>query len=60
MRGTPLLLQLILSIMPYIGIRLIAFLRPLLSFVLNYAYFAEILRGGIDTIPKGQYEAGHT
>ena len=29
-----------------------------MPFVLNYAaYFAEIFRGGIDTIPKGQYEA---
>jgi len=30
----------------------------IIAFVLNYAaYFAEIFRGGIDTIPKGQYEA---
>ena len=30
----------------------------LLAFVLNYAaYFAEIFRGGIESIPKGQYEA---
>ena len=31
----------------------------LVAFVLNYAaYFAEIFRGGIESIPKGQYEAG--
>ena len=30
----------------------------LIAFVLNYAaYFAEIFRGGIESIPKGQYEA---
>ena len=31
----------------------------LIAFVLNYAcYFSEIYRGGIESIPKGQYEAG--
>lgn len=31
----------------------------LVSFVINYAcYFSEIYRGGIESIPKGQYEAG--
>lgn len=30
-----------------------------LTFIINYAcYFSEIFRGGIDSIPKGQYEAG--
>ena len=31
----------------------------IISFVINYAcYFSEIYRGGIESIPKGQYEAG--
>ena len=36
-----------------------ALLATLISFVINYAaYFSEIFRGGIESIPKGQYEAG--
>ena len=32
----------------------------LIAFVINYAaYFSEIFRGGIESIPKGQYEAGY-
>lgn len=35
------------------------FTAVIISFVLNYAcYFSEIFRGGIEGIPKGQYEAG--
>jgi len=35
-------------------------LAAILAFILNYAaYFAEIYRGGIQSIPKGQYEAAH-
>lgn len=35
------------------------FVAVIMSFVLNYAcYFSEIYRGGIESIPKGQYEAG--
>lgn len=34
------------------------FLAALIAFVINYAcYFSEIYRGGIESIPKGQYEA---
>ena len=34
------------------------FSMVIIAFVLNYAaYFAEIFRGGIESIPKGQYEA---
>ena len=34
-------------------------LPVLIAFVINYAcYFSEIYRGGIESIPKGQYEAG--
>jgi polar amino acid transport system permease protein len=63
MRGTPLMLQLIVI---YYGPGLM-FELPLLpvatatylTFSLNYAcYFSEIYRGGIESIPKGQYEAG--
>lgn len=60
MRGTPLLLQLIFIyyVLPSIGISFDRLPAAILSFTLNYAaYFAEIFRGGIDTIPKGQYEA---
>ena len=35
------------------------FIAALVAFVINYAaYFSEIFRGGIQSIPKGQYEAG--
>ena len=35
------------------------FVAALVAFVINYAcYFSEIYRGGIESIPKGQYEAG--
>ena len=62
-RGPPLMLQLIiifygpglmfgLSAMP-------RFTATIVAFVINYAcYFSEIYRGGIESIPKGQYEAG--
>ncbi|MCD7872254.1 MAG: amino acid ABC transporter permease [Clostridiales bacterium] len=62
-RGTPLMLQLIVV---YYGPGLIfhmdlmeRFNAVLLAFVINYScYFSEIYRGGIEAIPKGQYEAG--
>ena len=62
-RGTPLLLQLIIV---YYGPGLIfdagllpRFSAALIAFVINYScYFSEIYRGGIESIPKGQYEAG--
>lgn len=61
-RGTPLMLQLIII---YYGPGLIfnmdlmpRFTAVLVAFVINYsAYFSEIYRGGIEGIPKGQYEA---
>lgn len=64
LRGTPLMLQLLfvyyaLPLVPYIGFKLSDFSAALLAFVLNYAaYFAEIFRGGIQSIERGQYEAG--
>ena len=61
MRGTPLLLQLMFfRYAPYylFGISMDKFVAGILAFVLNYAaYFAEIYRGGIESIPSGQYEA---
>lgn len=36
------------------------FTAVMVAFTINYAcYFSEIYRGGIESIPKGQYEAGH-
>lgn len=63
MRGTPLLLQLLFVyyFLPTIGVRLDDFSSAIITFVLNYsAYFAEIFRGGIQSIDQGQYEAART
>lgn len=67
-RGTPLMLQLIVI---YYGPGLLfdsniwgmgnngRFTAVLVAFIFNYAcYFSEIYRGGIESIPQGQYEAG--
>lgn len=61
MRGTPLILQLIfVYFAPYyiFGVSYDRFTAVIIAFSVNYAaYFAEIYRGGIDAIPKGQWEA---
>ncbi len=60
MRGTPLLLQLIVIFygLPLLGITFDRFTSGIIAFFLNYAaYFAEIFRGGIESIDKGQREA---
>ena len=62
-RGTPLMLQIILV---FYGPGLIFGAKALprmtavlIAFIINYAaYFSEIYRGGIESIPTGQYEAG--
>ena len=67
-RGTPLMLQIIVI---YLGPGLMGFASPwgsstngrllaaVVAFVINYAcYFSEIYRGGIQAVPRGQYEAG--
>ena len=62
-RGTPLMLQLFVVL--YVPGLLFNYpmrnrmAATLIAFVINYAaYFSEIYRGGIESIPKGQYEAG--
>lgn len=63
MRGTPLMLQLLFVYfaLPMVGVRLPDIAAALLAFTLNYAaYFAEIFRAGIQSVPKGQYEAAKT
>lgn len=62
-RGTPLMLQ--LFVVFYVpGLVFNAPFRSritaaIIAFVINYAaYFSEIYRGGIESIPEGQYEAG--
>ena len=62
-RGSPLMMQLIIVFygpgllfgLPAMG----RFTAVILAFTINYAcYFSEIYRGGIESIPVGQYEAG--
>ena len=63
MRGTPLMLQLLFVYfaLPMVGIRLPDLAAALLAFTLNYAaYFAEIFRAGIQSVPRGQFEAART
>ena len=62
-RGTPLMLQ--LFVVYYVpGLIFNAPFKSrmtaaLIAFIINYAcYFSEIYRGGIESIPRGQYEAG--
>ena len=62
-RGTPLMLQLIIIFYgPGLMFGLPAlprFTAVIIAFSINYAcYFSEIYRGGIESIPRGQYEAG--
>ncbi len=62
MRGTPLMLQLMFVFfgLPFAGISIARFPAALLAYILNYAaYFAEIFRGGIISVPDGQFEAIH-
>lgn len=60
MRGTPLLLQIIFVFfgLPIIGVVLNREIAVSIAFILNYAaYFAEIFRGGVNSIDIGQFEA---
>ena len=65
-RGTPLMLQLfvVYYIPPLLSDGSFKFsdrmTAAMIAFIINYAaYFSEIYRGGIEAIPKGQYEAGY-
>lgn len=64
MRGTPLMLQMFaIYFMPFyvFGIQLSPASKwqaTIAAFIINYAaYFAEIYRGGLQSIPRGQFEA---
>ena len=62
-RGTPLMLQLIIIFFGpglMFGMSALSrFTATIVAFSINYAcYFSEIYRGGIESIPRGQYEAG--
>ena len=62
-RGTPLMLQVIIVFygpgLLWEGDALPRVTAVMIAFVINYAaYFSEIFRGGIESIPQGQYEAG--
>ena len=60
-RGTPLMLQLwfFYFFFPFVfNVQISAFASVIVAFVLNYgAYFAEIYRGGINSVDSGQHEA---
>lgn len=63
LRGTPLMLQLLaVTYGPYylfgMAVAKNKLIPVVIAFAINYAaYFAEIYRGGIESIPRGQYEA---
>ncbi|MDR0661997.1 MAG: amino acid ABC transporter permease [Holosporales bacterium] len=63
-RGTPLMLQMSLlyfAVLPLLNIPMEVLSTGILSFGMNSAaYVAEILRGGIESLPKGQFEAAQT
>ena len=59
-RGTSLLVQLywIYYVLPLMGVTLSPFLAGVLALGMNFgAYGAEVVRGGIQAVPRGQYEA---
>lgn len=67
-RGSPLMLQLLIIFYGpgyLFGVNIwgygsnARFIAAIVAFIINYGcYFSEIYRGGIESIPKGQYEAG--
>jgi polar amino acid transport system permease protein len=64
MRGTPLILQLSIiyfSVPGVLGVKLSIITAGVIAFGINSsAYFAEILRSGIESLPRGQFEAAKT
>ena len=63
-RGTPMLLQIIaldLIVLPKLGIHVSSFVTAVIAIGLNSsAYVSQIIRSGIQAVPKGQIEAAHT
>ncbi|MFI2563878.1 amino acid ABC transporter permease [Paenarthrobacter sp. NPDC018779] len=62
-RGTPLLVQLFVIFygLPNLGVKLDPWPSAIIAFSLNVGgYAAEIIRAAILSVPKGQWEAGHT
>ncbi|MDJ0354618.1 amino acid ABC transporter permease [Paenarthrobacter sp. PH39-S1] len=62
-RGTPLLVQLFVIFygLPTIGVKLDPWPSAIIAFSLNVGgYAAEVIRAAILSVPKGQWEAGHT
>ncbi len=63
LRGCPLIVQLFMIYfgLPYIGINVNVAVTTFTVFTLySGAYIAEIVRSGIESIPKGQWEAGYS
>jgi cystine transport system permease protein len=63
LRGTPLLVQLFVIFygLPSIGITISPWPSAIIAFSLNVGgYAAEVIRAAILSVPKGQWEAGHT
>ena len=62
-RGTPLLVQLFVIFygLPSLGLRIDPWPSAIIAFALNVGgYAAEVIRAAILSVPKGQWEAGHT
>jgi len=62
-RGTPLLVQLFVIFygLPSLGVKLDPWPSAIIAFSLNVGgYAAEVIRAAILSVPKGQWEAGHT
>jgi polar amino acid transport system permease protein len=60
-RGTPLMLQLFFFMygLPALGIPVDRMMVAYIAFIINYAaYFTEVIRAGIESLPKDQYESG--
>lgn len=61
-RGTPLIVQMYIIFygLPSLGITLPAFTSAVIAFSMNYAaYMSETIRAAIQSVPKGQFEAGY-
>jgi len=59
-RGTPLMLQLFFFMygLPAMGIPVDRMMVAYIAFIINYAaYFTEVIRAGIESLPKDQYES---